>query len=283
MTEDQIKNYLQNCQNRTEPINTILEHLFDQKKKYQKKKNEEKANSFFIYEECLNIQNIYETSFASLKQKRFHDAWLELVSCETRILLVKRHIAEKNREEYYIDFIERIIQQYQSIYPYKLFLSPEIVKKEKRCNICGNIVSIRKSCGHMSGEIYNGELCHRIVEKMEPIGVALVENPVQKYSVPFMKDPETNETIDQYNYKAIAYLMDRLQKPYDNWYPQWSKRQASHQQFSNLSKNATCPCGSSKNYKECCLKKDSVEIKHVKFLLEKEPTDFNLMHDKIIT
>ena len=46
-------------------------------------------------------------------------------------------------------------------------MSPEILEKKVRCNICNSIVSMRNHCGHLIGEIYNGELCVRSVEDME--------------------------------------------------------------------------------------------------------------------
>lgn len=281
MNDLEIRQFMMNCDSRAQSEDTALKYLRDQKKQHQASKNEQLANRYFIYEECLEIQRTYQQAFSTLKQKKYYDAWCQLETCEIKILHLKKHLSQKELSDYKIDFIERLIGQYQSIYPYKLFLSPEIIETEKRCNICGQIVTIRKHCGHFPGDLYNGEMCCRIVEKAEFVGSALVKNPVQKYSVPFLVDPKTKEKVDHYNYHAVEYLAERLEQPYDDWALERTKKKFPHSRFSDLSRNDKCPCGSGVKYKKCCLKKDGVELDHIEFLLEK-PVDPKLRHDGII-
>lgn len=161
-----------------------------------------------------------------------------------------------------------LVLKLQNLYPYKLFMSPEILEKKVRCNICSSIVSMRKHCGHLIGEIYNGELCIRIVEDMEFLGIAMVEEPVQKYSVPFMKDEETGEQIDQYNYQLLEYLLEYYNDDIYGWDVHSTTKKYSINYFRKTKRNDTCPCESGKKFKNCCLPKKVVEMLHIEFIFK---------------
>jgi hypothetical protein len=152
-----------------------------------------------------------------------------------------------------------------------LYLSPEIVEHEKKCNICGKIVSIRNPCGHEVGEIYNGEMCLRIVTKLDFLGISFVESPVQKYSVPFIKDEKTGQTADHYDYSLLRYLIKSLISPFDPWDVNWTKRRHPHSKFPNLGRNDKCPCGSGKKYRKCCLNEEGVLMPHCEFIFSNPP------------
>jgi len=153
------------------------------------------------------------------------------------------------------------------LFPYKLFFSPEIIEHEKKCNICGKIISIRNPCGHEVGEIYNGEMCIRIVTKAEFISISLVESPLQKYSVPFMTDPKTGKTVDHYDYSLLENLLKILKSPFDEWDYKKTTKMYPHSKFKHIGRNENCPCGSGKKYKQCCLKREGVTLPHYEFHL----------------
>jgi len=224
-----------------------------------------KAKETWAYRQILEIQRLYLKAYSQLKEYEFYRAWCTLEQCELAINQLCPHYEIEDNDEFSICFIQIHVEKYQSIFPYKIFMSPEILEKEKKCNICGQTVSIRNPCGHEVGEIYNGEMCIRVVTDCEFLGLAIVESPLQKYSVGFLVDPETGKSKDHYNYAVVKYLIDRLISPFDAWTPHHTKVRHPHSKFLGIGRNSKCPCGSGKKYKKCCLTEVGVLMPHIEF------------------
>ena len=199
-----------------------------------------------------------------MKQNNFYEAWCILEQCEICSSFLHPHFSYRY-DEFYLNFIDKQVKQYQSLFPYKIFLSPEFLELEKQCTICGQVVSIRNHCGHRVGEIYNGEMCCRKITKLELLGTAFVESPLQRYSIPFLTDKKTNEKQDHYNYNLIKYLISKLKSPFVEWQALKTEKLYPHSKFNNLGRNDKCPCGSGKKYKKCCLEKLGVLMPHYAF------------------
>lgn len=224
------------------------------------------ANEVWCIESILKIQTEYLNAFELLKQKEYYKAWCAIEQVELTLGFLAPH-HDIGMDEYMLSFIDEHIRKYQKIYPYQIFISPELVEEEKKCNICNQIMSIRNPCGHEVGEIYNGEMCCRIVTKVQILGIAMVESPLQKYSVPFLKDEATGEVTDHYNYEVVEYLTDKLMGPFDAWDFELSSKIYPHTHFASLGRNDKCPCGSGKKYKKCCLDKEGVKLPQYDFML----------------
>jgi|Wag4MinimDraft_11_1082651.scaffolds.fasta_scaffold02337_2 hypothetical protein len=278
MNLEDIKIILKKVENREiteEEISEVKESLKDIKRKKVKNNNQEKAKEIWILEQILKIQNLYIEAYKKMKEKDFYGAWCYLEKIEIALNSLKPHFTIDNI--YKLKFIEEQTEKFQSIYPYKLFISPEIIKKKEICNICGKEISIRNPCGHEVGKIYNGELCIRIVKEAVALGVSFVESPVQKYSVPFLTDEETGEKIDHYDYSLLEYLIKRLNSPFSNWDVHWTKKRHPHSNFKDVGRNDECPCGSGKKYKKCCLDESGVLKPHCEFIFS-EPIDEKLQN-----
>ncbi|MDL2271319.1 SEC-C domain-containing protein, partial [Methanobrevibacter sp. OttesenSCG-928-I08] len=156
------------------------------------------------------------------------------------------------------------VKKLQAMFPYKIFLSPGMIINKSKCNICGKTYTFQKNCNHKIGEIYNGELCTRIIEDIECVEISLVENPVQKYSVAFIKDKT-------YNYGIIKYVISNLISPFHAWNYTLSKKLQPHSRFKNISHDEKCPCESGKIYKNCCLNKKGVLRPHYQIYYSVEP------------
>ncbi|MEI1276780.1 hypothetical protein V6Z05_00490 [Leptospira venezuelensis] len=250
----------------------LEQYLIKEKKAAIELGNEEQSNYVWCIERVLEIYNTYLEAFQLLKEEKFYDAWVLLEQLELEIDFLTPHFGSK-MTEYKIEKISRIVKQYQSLYPYKIFFSPEILEIQKRCNICNGIVSIRTPCGHEVGQLYNGEMCIRIIEDAKMLGISVVEEPVQKYSVPFLVDPDTNQRVDQYDYSLVKWVVERLQFPFDNWQTKWSKIRHPHTFFKDRKSGDACPCGSKKSYYLCCLRKKGVLRPHCDFFFENPDPD----------
>lgn len=274
MKEEFIIEYLSSFKGRDidhDLLKAIKNSLKDIKAQKVNEKDEDGAKFIWCLEQIASIQEKYLDGYEKLTSGKYYDAWCVFEKCELSLGFLKPHFPLRNNE-YSLSFIHKHILQYQSLYPYKLFLSPEILEHEKKCNICEKVVVIRNPCGHEVGEIYNGEMCCRIVTKMDLLSISFVESPVQKYSVPFTKDDITGETVDHYDYSLLKYLIDKLlQSPFDSWDINWTKKYHPHEKFTGVGRNEKCPCGSGAKYKKCCLNKEGVLMPHCEFILENPP------------
>jgi hypothetical protein len=127
------------------------------------------------------------------------------------------------------------------------------------------------------GEIYDGEMCCRIVTEAELLEISVVPDPVQKYSALFFStNSETDEREDNYDYRIISYLIKCLASPFDPWTFQWTKIRHPHSRYTHLEYDSPCPCESGKTYGDCCLLESGVLRPHCQFsFLRKPPNDPN--------
>jgi hypothetical protein len=235
-----------------------------------KRGDQDGAKAIWCLETALRVQNLYLQAFSEIKGHKFYEAWCELERAEIALGSLQRHDITC-WAEFRLGFIQKHIERWQSIFPYKMFLSPEFIILKKTCSICGGIVTPRKSCGHVKGQIYDGEECHLLVTPDKWLGVSLVDKPFQKYSVVFLVDPETGKQRDQYNYAAVEYAISALHNPFDGWDVEHTKRIQPHSRFSHVGRNDPCPCGSKKKYKKCCGPAEGVLYPHVQFHFEVPP------------
>lgn len=259
--------------------NEIYNSLSDLKKDAVFKDDQDQAKYLWCLETTLKIIDIYLESFILLKSKEFYKAWCKLEEIEIKFNNLRKHFSSRLKD-FHIDFIIRIVEQYQSLYPYKIFASTEFLEIEKKCNICDQIIDIRNNCGHRVGEIYNGEWCIRIVTDIEILGISAVTKPVHKYSVLFLTDPETGNQVDQYDYDLVNWVVERLENPFDNWKINWTKIRHPHTYFKHINDNDDCLCESGKTYLECCKNEDGVLRPHCEIYFSKKPKDKNLSEIK---
>lgn len=210
----------------------------------------------------LEVQHRYLRAFAHLKDCEFYEAWCLLEGAEVGLIALTRHFPDP-RDEYGLSFIESYVSQFQGLFPYHLFTSPAMVHGETTCSICQQPITIRRRCEHIVGEIYDGELCSRMIRPAAILEISLVTNPVHKANVMFLTDPKTKERIDHYDYSLIAAVVRQLASPFDKWSAEWGQRRAPHSKFKNVGRNEKCPCRSGKKYKLCCLPHEGVLQPHV--------------------
>lgn len=224
------------------------------------------AKQIWIYENIIDIHKLYVNSFHLLKSKKYYEAWCQLERIEITLGFLKKHF-QFDKNQYKLWHLEKCVKNLQVIYPYKLFLSSEILKKKETCSVCNKETSVRNPCGHIVGEIYNGEMCYRTVTKADLLGVSIVDNPGNKYSVAFLKDERTDETNDQYNYHTIDYLFELIESPYEPWDLEVSQREVKKEDYGNAERNDLCPCNSGKKFKKCCMSKIGEKYPHYEFIL----------------
>ncbi|MDU5082828.1 SEC-C metal-binding domain-containing protein [uncultured Tissierella sp.] len=239
----------------------ITDRLAELKKDAVSNNNQDSAKEIWCLEQIASIKNLYIKMYDNLLEKKHFDAWHNLERIEIKIVYLRRHF-NYSGNKYNLEFIEEYSEKFQKLFPYFIFMSRESIIKKSECSICGKPISIRKPCGHKVGDIYNGEMCLRKVVDMEFLAMALVENPVDKYTVLF---PEGKE----YDYSILDNLMQYLKTPFDKWDLEIIKE--IKPEYKGIGRNDKCPCKSGSKYKKCCLRSGGDLMDHHKILLYDQP------------
>lgn len=227
----------------------------------QGKSKEKTTNFFWQLITLLRIKNNFLISFNYLKSDKFYESWCILETIEIDL----NNLLDNSNKEFFIkyklDFYRIYVEKWQSLFPYKIFLSMGFIASDFHCSICGHLLRPRNQCVHKKGKIYDGELCIHICSKIDDIlEVSFVKNPMQKCCI----------IIKDYDYSLLQSLIQRLNSPFDGWYYFKTKIQVQRDNFNEVCESSPCPCQQNdKNFKDCCFNKSEIEIPHIEFILEK--------------
>lgn len=216
------------------------------------------AAAVWVLETIAKAQTQYVEAFQACQQDRYYDAWQSFERAEIQLSYLVYHFDDPN-DRYGVAFMLEHIPRFQLLFPYKVFFSPGFIKLEQRCSICNHVVTPRKPCGHRVFELYDGEMCGRIITQMKLLEISVVEHPVQKYSVGFSSTP--------YNYGPVYCAVSRLRSAWDGWDIHTEMGRHKDPKFllppyAGCGRNAPCPCRSGKKYKHCCTGKSTYEVPH---------------------
>ncbi|KAF2392238.1 SEC-C domain-containing protein [Pseudomonas frederiksbergensis] len=226
------------------------------------RKDEQEANRFWCVQTIIKVQRYFMEAFDKIKNGAFYDAWCEFERCEIALSNLSTHFNAEETDSHRLQYIRCMLERWQSLYPYKLFASPEFIKKKIVCSVCKRRVTPRASCGHKKGSLYNGEMCYHLVEEMDLISISLVEQPVQRYSVLFLGSEDGTQR-DHYDYGNVKYVADGVASPFHEWVPEWTTHFVTAAEVAHLSTDHPCPCLSGKHFGECCIDKQEVEVPHL--------------------
>ncbi|MFZ8715467.1 nucleic acid-binding protein, partial [Enterobacter kobei] len=243
----------------------ILQACKDLKTRFVNQGKQDEAKNIWCLENALLAQNMYIKFINLLYREKFYKAWCLLEQCEIKLENLKRHFPQTLCQEVYLDFLYHQVPLWQKVFPYRIFNSTEYLEKKIVCSTCKSPITPRNFCGHDKGEIYDGEICYRIIEDFEIIGFAMVKNPVNKYGVPFKKD-ENGKTIDQYNYKCVKMILRELPSLF-YWWEINKKFDWHHRsEFHNTAPEDHCPCGADRIFKDCCSHKPVILTPHIEIV-----------------
>lgn len=256
MNKEDIEKYLQ--QELLSFDTKFYEQIIKNKKRYIDNEDEINANYYWCLEYIYVVKKFYIDTYNLIIESKYDEAWNKLERIEIFLQNLYNNMSEINFNKFGLDFIRNNVLSLQKLFPYRLFLSRESVITEEKCSICDKIINLRNRCNHKVGKLYMGELCYRIVTKMDLKGVAIVENPEDKYAL--LKVPGK-----QYNYHDLEQLKKHLQGPYDGL--NVTTTMVKNPQFLKLGRNDICLCGSGKKYKYCCMGTKAELIRHNKIYI----------------
>jgi hypothetical protein len=227
--------------------------------------DENLANKLWVYETIIDVHVFYTEAFNLLKKRAYLNGWISLEKAEIQISALKKHL-HLVKDNFKIRFVENMVAKYQTLFPYRLFSSSEFLEQEITCSICDQKISLRQSCGHRIGELYMGEYCLRNITKAELLGIAVVQNPVNKYAALFAESDDL-QYRDQVQFGTLNYILAVVKSPYDNWSVEIKETYFPHENHKNLEATDSCPCNSGKKYFDCCLPLPGVHGFHYEFIL----------------
>lgn len=232
------------------------------------RKQELTANQTWFFHEVAHSRHLYTKAFQQIRAQQYYDGWCDLERAEHGVASLRRNPVF-NLKQFHVQTLGDAIEAWQSLYPYRVFLSPEFLIEGHECGICGAQVDPWTDCGHEKGKIYCGQECYHRVAGVKFLGISLVDEPVQKYSVAFLSDESGKK--DHYDYSLVKYVADGLLSPFDRFAVHMTRTFHPHEAFSARGPEDGCPCESGRKYVDCCLNKPGVLRPHAQITFWKEP------------
>lgn len=197
-----------------------------------------------------------------LLSKDFRQSWDVLQDTLNNALFVGRFAPVDRRLD--VPGIVGLLEDYESLYPYTLFLSPEFVITESHCSICGKSMQ-SLSCSHRRGQLYRGEVAIEVVDKIKTLqAVCLVKNPENKKCV-----------IESIDGRPLAFnMLEEFLKMGFPWLQRFSITKTIERRINpNIvmtDKNSPCTCGSGIEFKKSCSKDSYYDHLHCVVTLGEE-------------
>jgi hypothetical protein len=217
------------------------------------------------YLHCYSeLRRRFIESFNQIKGGEHYQAWCNLEQVEIAIAWLERNAFYDGSKFEIVEWAETV-GRWQSLYPYKLFLSPEFAIKKAACGVCGIAMDPWSPCIHEVGRVYRGQPCTRRILDAQVLSISLVTDPVQKYSVPFIRSEGGAEKVDHYDYSVLKFAVDRLASSVSRWSVRWMEVYRSHELYRHVASSDSCPCGSGRPYNSCCVQRPGVLAAHLEF------------------
>jgi hypothetical protein len=235
--------------------------------RFQEKGNCNLANRAWFLRAVAESRSLMIQAINEIQGGRHKDGWCTLEHAELSCRALRRN-AFLDPDGYGVTTLLTQVERWQSLFPYKVFGSPEFVIEAARCSICQTVSSPWSGCEHVPNIVYCGEMCHRTIEGMSLKSVSIVLEPVQKFSVLIAYGEDGSDPMD---YSMVNWVAERIASPFDQWNVEWTTEIHPHHLFS-AAPGDPCPCGSGKYYRCCCLYTLGVRRPHAQFSFPTAPS-----------
>jgi hypothetical protein len=215
------------------------------------------ANEMWFVRQVAKCRLSYLIALDEMRRGAYFDAWCGFERLELDLRDILKNPVY-NVEFFAVPQLTRTVERWQSIFPYRLFASPEMVIKAEDCSICSSPVDPWSDCGHEVGKLYEGQVCHRVVREMELLSISIVQDPVQKMAV---LDPYS----PNYDYLPLDFVLARLPHPFFEWRVDRTTASQPLSSLGLLADDEPCPCGSREVHGACCKGKQMIVLPHLEF------------------
>ena len=231
---------------------------FNEIELFSKQNNDEQlANSTYVFKCYFLLFCHLMIYFDSLKKKMYTQSWNFLQDCIDDIRLIGRFAEER----FDLTEILDLLLAYESLYPYRIFASPEIVIEKSNCSICGKSMQSLE-CDHIKGNLYWGKLATNRIEKIKSLlAISVVTHPEDKRCVlecceESITEVEKFKILDEFLKLGIPYFQMFKINPQYKYIPKGY----------TTNRNEKCPCGSGLKFKKCCGKE--LFFKYINYIVE---------------
>jgi hypothetical protein len=245
-------------------------HAHDFLRGFKKSEDADLANEAWLIKAFCDLHLYLLDAWQKNVETEFSEAWCIFERAEILLYSVQRNLFIADLATL-ADAILHRIRNWQELYPYGVFASPEFLIKKLECSVCGNVRSPWKFCGHEKGKVYSGELCYDIVKSMEVLGLGIVTNPVQKYSILQLDREQEGEEAYMRRHAQIGYAMRMMPDAFACFDVVKMKKRWPHDAFPNLKSHEACHCKSGNSYGQCCENEDGVLMPHMDIRLHGRP------------
>jgi hypothetical protein len=154
----------------THDLKSLLRRTTALKKRMIKQKNENLSNLLLSLENLLIAYIMELEMYINLKEDKMNQAWDSLVNAQQalRTAFQAHDIVLKYNGEAYSQKLHLIEK---SFFPPQTFNSIEAIVTESECSICHGAYG---NCDHIIGKPYMGEICCRIMTKVEFKGLSIL-------------------------------------------------------------------------------------------------------------
>lgn len=211
-------------------------------------RNDEKlANAQVVYKNYFLLFCHLSSYFRLLKEHRYKSSWSILQDCFDDIKFVGKFLDVNARKE--LPDIYELLENYEDLYPYKVFISSEYIISKSHCSICGKSMQ-SLACPHIKGNLYYGDIAVEIIDEIQEFQAAcLVSHPENKRCIIELADDDRSENeqfakLDQY----IALGQSFLQK----FTIKTVIENRERKDIIKVGRNQPCSCGSGIKFKKCC-------------------------------
>lgn len=154
-------------------------------------KNEPLANAQFVYKSYFQVFCTLSTYLGLLETRKYRSSWTILQDCLDGIKFTGKFLDIDGRKE--LPDLYKLLEDYESLYPYTLFASSEYIISKSHCSICGKSMQI-PSCPHIRGNLYYGEIATEVIDEIQEFqAVCLVPHPEDKRCVIELSDDNRSE------------------------------------------------------------------------------------------
>ena len=200
---------------------------------------EELANEVYVSRIYFDSLCRLSKFLCVLESGDYRRSWDSLQDCIVSVKHVSRFLDRGRRLD--LGDILRLLEEYESLYPFKLFYSSEYVISKSHCSICGQSMQ-SLSCCHRRGCLYFGTEATEVVDEVSRLqAICLVSNPEDKKCVLELADDKDDGKYTKLeNYLAFGF------PPLRHF-----KIREEKEGFVLVGRNELCPCGSGLKYKKC--------------------------------
>lgn len=209
--------------------------------------NEQLANAQAVFRNYFRLFCHLSQYFGMLDRQEYKLSWNMLQDCLDDIKFVGKFLAIEARME--LPDLAELLEKYELLYPYNVFVSSEYIISKSHCSICGKSMQ-SLACPHIKGNLYYGDIAVEIIDDIQEFQAAcLVSHPEDKRCIIELSDDnrtekEKFEKLDQFLSLKLPHLQMFTIKTV--------MEMRERTDVIKVGRNAPCSCGSGLKFKKCC-------------------------------